>query len=316
MAITFSDAIKTMWQFITGRNNKTEDNQVDELLHCKRCNKPMTIETQSHTDFVSVIIYICPNCGLLLEQQIDNENGCINKEIFLYEPYKDNHHSHLEIFNNLSFNNFDLNKLWSIAGVLCYPVLIRSEFHTEPTLIFVKCKDNIRNGDVDGFIINEHRMICNLHIMRNQEISYFCNPYFLNLPHTNYSFFGYPTEINDQLEYIDKVRYMHKIRNKNNIRVHEIIILEDFPLQTFGVEIYVKVLDYKEIEESLKDICRHIHLDDLIKGSESREVDEGYSIQSVRIHQINLFAYSTNNIKKEIRDQFIIDVNKLLQYIS
>ena len=314
--VTFSDAMRKIKEFLVGHAKEEEEKKDDNTLHCKRCGSPMSIRNQSHSDFITVFIYHCLNCHAMIERQIDVETNELRKEIFIANPLNDIHHSNLEIFNKIDFESFDLNRIWSIAGVLCYPVLIRTEFSDKTSLIFVRCTDNIRDGDVDGYIINEHRMIGTVHLMRNQEISYFCNPYLTSIPHISFGYISYPTEISDMVEFVSRIRYQHKKADKNGLRIHELTIFEDFPILTFGVEIYVKFVDYNYHEEPLAIIARKIHLTDHILRKTVEEINGDYSIQSVRMHQINLNSYITKHIKEEIRREFAEDIKTFLSYIS
>ena len=317
--VTFGDAIKSMWHFLTGHDKPEEEKGKkpdDNLFYCKKCKTPMSIKNQSHATFASVVVYNCPNCHSMVEQQFNIETGEINKEIYIYNPMNDKEQSQMEVFNMISYNNFDLNRLWSISGTLCYPVLMRSEFSRNISLIFVSCKDSIKTGTVDAFIINEHRMICSIHLTRHNEISYFCNPYFTDLPHTDFGFISYPTEINDQLEYVSRVRYSYKVKDNDGIRTHELTIIEDFPLMTMGVEIYLKFIDYNNSQDTIPVIAEKIKLIDRVLGKEVTEIDEKYSMQAARMHQINLFSYTTNQIKPEVRKEFAKDIMTFIDYIS
>jgi hypothetical protein len=104
--------------------------------------------------------------------------------------------------------------------------------------------------------------------------------------------------------------------NDNSLKVHEITIIEDFPIMAFGIELYLRIFDSGKDEASLKDICNSIHITDMIRDNKTDNIDERYSIHSVRMHQINLFSYKTNNIKTEIKEEFAKDVSNFLEYLE
>jgi hypothetical protein len=104
------------------------------------------------------------------------------------------------------------------------------------------------------------------------------------------------TERSDGIDYASSIRYQHKIQNIQNRTVHKLRIVKDYPMQNYGIEVYVKFITHETLEEDvlISEIIEKIDLESIILARHSVNIDINYSIQSSHVMKI---SYSTINKK-------------------
>lgn len=324
--ITIKEAFKNLKTFIVGQQrtipekDALDKEKFEKFKHtdlsipeCKRCGFPMMNKARAETDFVSVAIYQCVKCGMLLEHQVRRTDNTTLKDIYLYDQFESDTGEFTEILTNMSYNSFTLARLWLVMDKPCYPVLVKSEFTSGITLVFVPCELDITKNDVEGFLYTDHGFIGSIRLYRNQKLSFFANPYLINLPHVDFNYLTYPTERSETLEYISSIRYKLEKDSKH----YDFFIIFDNPKMCYGIEIFIRFTrdDPKKIKyftPLLGDLdFRNI----VLKGDEVK-VAEGYSIQIHRITKLNPYSISSYPIEIHIRENVVREICHFFEVVD
>lgn len=312
MSITLGEALKSIKDFIFGTQELPENNLDDrENAICRKCGNELGLYEQFTNDYTTIIVYQCSECGTFRELQY-NEHNELMKEINIYEKFPATHSFYLEVLSKLQYNQFSLLRLWLINGNLCFPVLMRSDVSSNITMLFVKVGTNLTHDNIHCFLINENNIISEAIISRDNSFSYFFNPYLSRLPYPDLDIKSNTTERADGIDYASNIRYQHKIQTIQNRNVHKLRIIEDFPIQNYGIEAYVKFITHDNIEDNLpiKEIIDKVDLKNILLGRRSVNIDINFSIQSSHIIKINPSSVSKSNISLEQREKFYEDIIK------
>lgn len=318
MGITLGEALGSIKNFLLGRNNQPPQETNEEVteIMCPKCNKILGLFKQYINDFNSVIIYKCYECGAMKEYQYDS-HGSLLKEINMYSKFPSSISSYSEVLADLEFNLFSLDRLWLINNTLCFPVLMKSDMSSNINLIFVRVGVDLSHDDIKSFIINDYNIISEAIISKNNSFSFFFNPYLARLPHPELNYKSNYSNRSEFIEYISNIRYQHKIMNIENRIVHTITIIKDYPLENYGIEIYIKFLTYDNSEEEkpIIEILNKIDFKNLIMHTQQVNVDINYSIQSSHIRKINEYSISGNNIDDDQRMKLCEDIESFFEII-
>lgn len=296
MHITLGEALRNVKNFLLGKsdeNSESTEHTTDFI--CKKCGEPLGLYEQFTNDIATIIVYQCANCGSFKELQY-NEHNELMKDISIYDPFPSTNSHYLEILNTLKFNQFSLLRIWIINGIICFPVLMRSDISDNVTMLFVKVGTDLTHDNMHCFIVNDSNIISEAIISNDNSFSYFFNPYLSRLPYPDLNIKANQTERSDGIDYASSIRYQHKIQNIQNRTVHKLRIVKDYPMQNYGIEVYVKFITHETLEEDvlISEIIEKIDLESIILARHSVNIDINYSIQSSHVMKI---SYSTINKK-------------------
>ena len=315
--ITISQAIRTIISHIFGGGTDTSStnnddngaNDNDTYTLCPKCNHIMGSINVASTDFIILHIYECPECGTISEYQFDNETNELIKDIHVYDKRVANVGNFSETLGLISYENFSLDRLWSVCGHLCFPVLVKSEFSDRSSLIFVKVGHSLAHNTIDGYSINSNDIIGHVHMTTEHNISHFCNPYLANLPHHKFNYISVPTARCEQLEIVYGIRFLYKKEGHDGGYARKLVIVKDLPLRCMGLELYIKFYTNGISENILMmDLIKGLHVKEIVMGASNIEVENGYSIQKTNLVKITLSATGRENISTELREEFYRDI--------
>ena len=316
--ITIGQALKRIFSFMFKSEEEPEQSKLetsDEFVHCPKCNSEMAIIHQLPADFLSVLIYKCPKCGTLQEFQYNNANGKLMKEITIYDRYTHTSSAYMEVIDELNYNEFALDRLWEVCGSLCYPMLVKTEFSDNVDLVFIRVEDDLSRNTVDAFLVTDTNMIGKVQVRKSSDFSYFLNPYLHKLPHSTFVYASTPIEKNPNISYVSPIRYRHKIsEGSESNSIHELYIVEDFPIQSYGLELFVKFYTTREDDIPIKELLSHVDAKSIIYGSEINTHD-GFYIQNSRLSKINMYSL-TANISLDERKHFYDSIIKFFDLVG
>ena len=316
MSITLGEALKSIGNFIFGIKPNNHENVDDkENAICRKCGEHLGLYEQFTNDFLTIIVYQCNECGSFRELQY-NANNELMKEINIYEKFPATNTFYLEILSKLQYNQFSLLRLWLINGHLCFPVLMRSDVSSNVTLLFVKVGTNLTHDNIHGFLVNENNIVSEAIISKDNSFSYFYNPYLSKLPHPDLDVKANTTERADGIDYASNIRFQHKIQRIQNRNVHKLRIIEDFPIQNYGIEVYVKFITHDNVDDNLpiSEIIKKIDLENIVLGRRSVNTDIDYSIQTSHVAKICPSYNDKNSVSPEQREKLIEDIMYFFQY--
>lgn len=322
--ISFFDALKHTFSFIflSNGNKPTDDDILDDAdnndIECPRCKGVMVVVNQLIGEFLTMIIYRCPICGLTKEIQFNQETGEIMKDVTLYDRFAHSSSTYMEILNECKYNEFALDRLWEIGGVPCYPILLKTHLSDDIDLVFIKLNDDLNNNSVNGFILTDNGMIGQVKINKSDGYSYFLNPYLYKIPHTTFNYVSSPTPINNNVFTISPIRYRFKTSHLKNSYLYEFSIIEDFPVQSYGIEVFVKFAAFDNFSQTpISKVIQMIDLKHIICCPETNP-DPGSEIyiQEMRTSKINLFSTTSRNISKDLREHFYSSIVKFFKLIE
>lgn len=305
MNITLVEALKNIKNFILGRSDEpVESVEISTDIVCKKCGEPMGVFEQFTNDIATIIVYQCANCGSFKELQYNQHNELM-KDINIYDPFPSTNSHYLEILNKLKYNQFSLLRLWIINGILCFPVLMRADVSDNVTMLFVQVGTNLKHDNIDCFLVNDNNIVSEAIISNDNSFSYFFNPYLSMLPHPDLNVKVNTTERSDGIDYASSIRYQHKIQTIQNRTVHKLRIIKDYPIQNYGIEIYVKFITHESVEENtpISEIIEKIDLKSIILARPSVNIDINYSIQSSHVMQIGYSNINKKCISNEQREK-------------
>ena len=313
--ITMKQALKRIFSGILGRDEeKPED---DGRIHCPKCNSEMQPIRQYDSDFILVFAYRCPKCNTISELTYENKTNKLLKEFHSYDKFENSSSSFIETVDHLNYNQYALDRLWLVMGLICYPVLVKSEFTSTVSLVFVRCDNDVMHDNVEGFIVTDGGVIGFVRILRNQRLSFFCNPYLARLPHSDYSYISYPSEKNASLEYLSSIRFRHRIDDKNGLTHHELTIIKDFALQCYGMEFYIRFTTVEsDKDERVCNILRDLDFQNILFGKNEISPKEGYSIQTYRLTVLNGWVMCSENISLDLKNRFYLDVKRFFDKLG
>ena len=318
--ITFKEALGQIFNFFIGNSEYSQDTETEvqadsssTVITCARCGNKMKVINTINTDFVDVTISICNECGLISESQ--HKDGVLMKMVHMYQPISSSEFTMLESTDIMPFENFSLSRLWCVCGKLCYPSLIRSDFpeNGKVFMCFIKMDSRIDMDDIDGYIINSNNIIGEVHLTREQTLSFFHNPYISNLPKKDFSYLTIPTERCENIEAVLPIRYQHKQSTQNNFNVHQIYIIKDNPIRCVGYEVYVRFIRYSSERISMIETFQGINLKAIITGELPVEVDEGFSLQTFNLTKHTLSASIKSQITQDEKESFYESIIEFFQ---
>ena len=316
--ITIGQALKRIFSFMFKSEEPitTATKNDEEFVHCPKCDSPMAIIHQLPADFLSMLIYKCPKCGTVKEFQYNNENGKLMKEVTIYDRFTHSSSAYMEILDELTYNEFAIDRLWEVCGNLCYPMLIKTEFSNNVDLVFIQVEEDLSRNTIDAFLVTETNMIGKVQVRKTDDFSYFLNPYLHKLPHSTFIYASTPVEKNTNISYVSPIRYRHKISNGlESNSIHELYIIEDFPVQSYGIELFVKFYSTRDTDEiPIKELLQHVDAKNIIYGTEINTHD-GFYIQNSRLSKINMYSL-TVNISKEERMHFYDSITKFFELVE
>ena len=316
--ISFGDALKKILHSFSSGTDEEIESKDDKEIGCPSCENHMMLYREFSNDFVDVFLYKCNNCGGYREYIYDVASGDLMKEVKIYKSFTNDCSGFTEALSDCSYNGFALDRLWLICGVLCYPVLCKSATSDSIDLVFVSVDDDVFHNKIEGFILTDNNIIGRISYAGTNALSIMTNPYIAKLPHKDFLYVSVPTIRSESIETVEPIRFRHKIKSCNNgaSTVHELTIIEDFGLECFGIEIYIKFLTYTSDDETdIRKIIKAIDLESLILGGETH-IDDDYYIQTSRLSKINLYSLTTSKITKELRIKFYKDIKRQFELVS
>ena len=308
--ITFKQALKRIFSFLFKEDADPKNDQPDtsgeekgKIVTCSRCNEKMAVQNNLSGIFIRTTIYKCEKCGMIKEYQYNLETNELMKEINIYDKFTHSSSSYMEVVNMLSYNEYAIDRLWEVCGCICYPVLMKTEFSDNVDLVFIRVEDDLSRNVIEAFLIDTN-MVGKVQVRKSDDFSYFMCPYLNKLPHSSFIYASTPIERNPNIAYVAPIRYRHRISsNSQNSYVHELYIIEDFPIQSFGIEIFVKFCTFDDTEIPIKELIGRIDLKNIIMGNDIN-MSEGYYIQNSRMSKINIYSMSSNKFTEEERRHF------------
>ena len=322
--ITLGQAIKKILKFIfTGESNIETHAPVVEQEHyhdtnkyCHKCKSHMNMINKSVNDFMILEIYECPECHSISEYHYD-DNDNVLREFHILDADPSNVSLLSELNGVVPYENFSLSRLWNVSGFLCYPMLVKTESNEKPTLIFVKVGTSMEFNNLDGFIIDTNNVIGEVHIIKDQNISYFVNPYLAHLPYPTFSFISVPTTKCDALESVMDIRFKHEVFGHDGFYKHELIIIKDIGLKANGIEVNIHFNTDEDISNnvSMMTILNGIDLKSIVLGKTEIHTQDKFSINSASLYTHNLSSIGKHHISDDMREQFWKDIEMFfMQY--
>ena len=325
-SITVKEAFRKLKTFFTGpertipEQDAIDKSFMEKIKHsditipeCRRCGFPMISKAHAETDFVSVGIYQCVKCGMLIEHQVRRTDNATLKDIYLYDQFESDSGEFTEILTNMSYKNFTLARLWLVMDKPCYPVLVKSEFTSGITLVFVPCELDITKHDVAGFIYTEEGFIASVQLYRNQKLSFFANPYLINLPHQDFKYLTYPTERAETLEYISTIRY----RLTKDAKHYDFFIIHDNPKMCYGIEIFIRFVKSDDTPITFyTPLLGNLDFRSIVLHENELHVAQGYGIQIHRITKLNPYSISSYPIDKSIRENVVREICHFFEVVD
>ena len=165
-------------------------------------------------------------------------------------------------------------------------------------------------NNLDGFIIDANNIVGEVHIVRDQNISNFLNPYLAHLPYPSFSFISVPTTRCDALESVMNIRFNHEVFGHDGLYKHNLIIVKDIGLRAFGLEIRVHFNTNGNITQhaAKMDLIKGIDLKNIVLGKNEVNTSDNYSITSASLYKHTLSSISKCNINDELREDFWKDI--------
>jgi transcription elongation factor Elf1 len=320
--VTISEALKDTLSFFFGGSKEEESKDTEEEMRdnpdgleltCPRCKAKLFMVNQLVSEFLTMVIYRCPECGVTKEVQFDQENGNLMKDVTIYNQFAHSSSSYMEIINECNYNEFALDRLWEVSGTLCYPVLMKTQFSDNVDLVFIRVQDDLSHNSVDGYIVTDgSNMLGKVKVQKTDVFSYFLNPYLYRLPHSTFMYASTPIQSNENIAAVSPIRYRFKVSSMKNSYLCELSIIEDFPVQSFGVELFVKFGSFTDLSNTaLIKIIKLIDINSIIMGKDPVVDDsEGIFIQQQWVHKINLYSSSARFLTKELREHFCGSIKK------
>ena len=296
-------------------DTKISTNIEDDVVECPACHANMRRCNTSMSDFYTMKIYECPECRTVSEFQYETETNKMMRIVHIMDRNASNSSAFMETEGIIDYKNFSLDRLWAIGGVLCYPVMIRTEFADRGSLVFIKVGDKVTYGAVEGFLINANDVVGQIKLMKSDSMSHFCNPYLANLPHPNYTWISSPTLRCAELEVVYNIRFNHRVRGHNGMALHSLMIIKDNPLRAMGMEVYIRFyctngFDGDKLHMPMSELIKKIDLEAIIMGESDIKVDEEYGIQAASVERHTLSSLNKKNISEDLRAEFFDDVRK------
>ncbi len=302
--VTLPQALTLIKRYLFGGGTKSDEVKDDRLI-CPQCNYHLDPIRPLHSEFMTVNIYTCTNCGLIKEYQTNSE-GELEKEITIYSK-QNNTRDYIEMLGLVKYSQFSLNHLWEVCGRLCFPALIKTEFSLDVELFFIPVEDNLSYNAITGFIYTDNGILARVQIKKTNDMSYFMNPYISKLPHSTFLYATVPLPTNaTTIGSVESIRYRHKISDHNAFQIeHELYIIEDFPVFCFGIELYVKSITMNKNNYTIRQLLDIFDVRSLIMGEGKMVPKEGFYICNARISKVNLFALGNRDITEEQKESFL-----------
>jgi transcription elongation factor Elf1 len=327
--VTISEALKYTFSFFFGGKDETEDkkdenegirdNPDNMELSCPRCRAKLFMVNQLVSEFLTMIIYRCPDCGVTKEVQFNQDTGELMKDVTIYNQFAHSSSAYMELINECKYNEFALDRLWEISGKLCYPVLMKTQFSENVDLVFINVQDDLSRNSVDGYIVTDgSNMLGKVRVQKTDVFSYFMNPYLYRLPHSTFMYASTPIQSNENIAAVSPLRYRFKVTSMKNSYLCELSIIEDFPVQSFGVEVFVKFGCFTDMSKvPIIKIIKLVDIDSIIMGKDPVvDESEGIFIQQQWVHKINLYSSSARFLSKELREHFCESIKKFFIMIQ
>ena len=304
--ITFAGALKEIKDWFTSSTPTEEGGgkpKTDEII-CPRCDETLELIHPSVSDILTVMIYKCPNCGLIDERQFD-ENKELTKEIFVYDSKK-SENSYSELLSLIDYKAFNLDRLWEVCGELCYPILMRTEFSTNINLFFIPVTDTLQQNSIEGYLITHSDILIKAKIEKSNNLSYFMNPYLFRLPHPTFMYGTTHIPGNINILSVSPIRYRHKIKSKSGLGIHELYIIQDFPIPCYSIEVFIRYCTTGDIPDStpIAEVMDSIDMENIIMNGSNVHTAQGYYINAVRLSRVNLYSMGSTDLTPGERKSF------------
>ena len=311
--ITFGNAIKKIGKFLLG--GESDESDLDELVNneiklCPKCKNVMESINVYSNDFVISKVYECQRCHTISEIQYNEDESEVIRDCNIFK----NIPCGIDLFSEregiASYDNFSLNVLWSVCGVLCYPALIKTTLSDKATVIFVKVGNVLSDRNIDGFTIDSNNVIGKVQILKDVDSSHFFNPYLSNLPYPNFSFISLPTNRCEMLESVMNIRFNYTREEMNNIIRHDLTIIKDISLKCLGLIVKVSFDTDNSIDgrSNMVDIISGIHLRDIVLGNLDISTEDEFSIRSATIYKHTISSSHMHNISDDMRNDLWNDI--------
>ena len=279
---------------------------------CVKCLAQMNTVAKNSNDFISLYIYECPKCGTVSEYQYEYGTQIPTRISHIFVKDSGESSTLAEVEGLIPYEHFSLDRLWAIGGCLCYPVIVKSEFTSKTSLIFIKAGSHIEFNSVEGFLINSQNVIGEIKMIREDTVSHFCNPYLAHLPRPEFTWVSSPTSRCDALETVFNIRFSYHVEGDSDIRLHRLTIIKDMPLKVMGIEVFVQFNSFNNADMNLtkSDLLHKIDIQSIIMGTPSINVKDGFAIQRSRVTKHTLSSLNNENISAELRMDFWRDMRR------
>lgn len=313
------EALKKVFKFVLGHHTHHSDTHHKQEVKpvvkdgCKHCGSPLLTRMHSESDFLDVTIFQCTKCKMIYEKQINKPANKPLKDIYIYDQLESNSSEFSEIITMMKYKNYSLNKLWVIENIICYPVLVQSDFTQGISLIFVPYFVDIIKNDIEGYMLTEQNSLGYTKFTSRQKISFYTNPYLSRLPYPSYKYISFDDdEIFNNVKSISNIRY--DLTNTGN--VFELKIIYDIPYLCYGINIYAKfIAAYHTLKCGYSELLKDISFSSLLKNNTINSLAEGYAIKNFNVNKFSA-TMSSHVIEPDIRNKLAEKITRFFELID